>query len=45
VNSKVISSFSDDEITMIDNAGRVKARPGALNGGGNGFGVTFVRST
>ena len=45
VNSKVISSFSDDEITMIDNAGRVKAQPGALNGSGNGFGVTFVRST
>ena len=45
MNSKVISSFSDDEITMIDNAGRVKAQPGALNGSGNGFGVTFVRST
>lgn len=45
VNSKVISSFSDDEITMIDSAGRVKAQPGSLNGSGNGFGVTFVRST
>jgi hypothetical protein len=45
VNSGVISSFPDDEITMIDNAGRVKARPGPLNGSGNGFSVTFVRST
>jgi len=45
VNSGVISSFPDDEITMIDNAGRVKAQPGSLNGSGNGFGVTWLRST
>ncbi len=34
----------DDEITMIDSAGSVKAQPGALNGG-NGFTVTWVRSS
>jgi len=45
VNSGVISSFSDDEITMIDSSGRVKAQPGSLNGSGNGFSVTWVRST
>jgi peptidase A4-like protein len=45
VNSGTISSFPDDEITMIDNRGRVKAQPGALNGSGNGFSVTWVRST
>jgi len=45
VNSGVISSFPDDEITMVDNRGRVKAQPGSLNGGGNGFSVTWVRST
>jgi peptidase A4-like protein len=45
VNSGVISSFPDDEITMIDNAGRVKAQPGPLNTSGNGFSVTFERST
>ena len=45
VNSGVISSFTDDEITMIDSSGLVKAQPGALNGSGNGFSVTWVRST
>jgi len=45
VNSGVISSFTDDEITMIDSSGRVKAQPGSLNGSGNGFSVTWVRST
>jgi hypothetical protein len=45
VNSGVISSFADDEITMIDGSGRVKAQPGPLNGSGNGFGVTWLRST
>ncbi len=45
VNSGVISSFTDDEITMVDSAGRVKAQPGSLNGSGNGFGVTWLRST
>jgi hypothetical protein len=45
VNSRVISSFTDDEITMIDSSGLVKAQPGSLNGSGNGFSVTWVRST
>jgi hypothetical protein len=45
VNSGVISSFTDDEITMIDSSGQVKAQPGSLNGSGNGFSVTWVRST
>jgi hypothetical protein len=45
VNSGVISSYADDEITMVDSSGRVKAQPGALNGSGNGFSVTWVRST
>ncbi len=44
VNSGVISSFTDDEITMIDSSNRVKAQPGSLNGSGNGFGVTWERS-
>jgi len=41
----VISSFTDDEITMIDSASRVKAQPGALNSSGNGFSVTWERSS
>ncbi len=41
----VISSYTDDEITMIDSASRVKAQPGALNGSGNGFSVTWERSS
>lgn len=45
VNSGVISSFADDEITMINSSGQVKAQPGPLNGSGNGFSVTWVRST
>jgi len=40
----VISSFTDDEITMIDSSGLVKAQPSALNGGGNGFSATWERS-
>ncbi len=43
--SGVISSFTDDEITMVDNSNRVKAQPGALNGSGNGFSVTWERSS
>jgi hypothetical protein len=43
--SGVISSFSDDEITMINSSGATKALPGALNGSGNGFGVTWERSS
>jgi hypothetical protein len=43
--SGVISSFSDDEITMTDSSGATKALPGALNGSGNGFAVTWERSS
>ena len=46
VNSTgVISSYTDDEITMVDSASRVEAQPGALNSGGNGFSVTWERSS
>jgi hypothetical protein len=41
----VISSYTDDEITMIDSASRVKAQPGALNSSGNGFSVAWERSS
>ena len=40
-----ISSFTDDEITMVDSAGRVEAQPGALNSSGNSFAVTWERSS
>jgi hypothetical protein len=43
--SGVISTFTDDEITMVDSSGNVKAQPGALNGSGNAFSVTWKRST
>jgi len=43
--SGTISSFTDDEITMIDNSGAVKAQPSALNSGGNGFSVTWERAS
>ena len=43
--SGVISTFPDDELTMINSSGAVKAQPGALNGSGNGFTVTWKRST
>jgi hypothetical protein len=43
--SGVISSFTDDEITMIDNSGNVKAQPGSLNSTGNGFSDTWERSS
>jgi hypothetical protein len=43
--SGVISSFTDDELTMINSSGAAKAQPGALNGSGNGFGVTWTRSS
>ncbi|HTU73983.1 MAG TPA: G1 family glutamic endopeptidase [Trebonia sp.] len=42
--SGVISSFSDDEITMITSSGATEAQPSALNGAGNGFSVAWVRS-
>jgi hypothetical protein len=36
--SGVISSFTDDEITMVNGStGAVEAQPGALNSSGNGF--------
>jgi hypothetical protein len=40
-----ISSFPDDELTMINNAGSVKAQPGSLGGGGSSFTVTWERSS
>jgi hypothetical protein len=43
--SGVISSFTDDEITMVDGSGNVESQPGALNGSGNGFTATWKRST
>jgi peptidase A4-like protein len=43
--SGVISSFTDDEITMVDSAGNVEAQPGNLNANGNFFQVTWKRST
>ena len=43
--SGVISSFTDDELTMINSSGATKAQPGALNSSGNGFGVTWERSS
>jgi hypothetical protein len=43
--SGVILSFPDDEITMINSSGATKALPGALNGSGSGFAVTWERSS
>jgi hypothetical protein len=40
-----ISSFTDDEITMIDSSGATKALPGALNGAGTGFSVAWERAS
>jgi len=40
-----ISSFTDDEITMVDSSGRVEAQPGALNTAGSSFAVTWERAT
>jgi hypothetical protein len=42
--SGVISSFTDDEITMITSSGATEATPSSLNSGGNGFSVTWDRS-
>ena len=42
--SGVISSFTDDEITMITSSGATEATPSALNSSGNGFSVTWDRS-
>jgi hypothetical protein len=43
--SGVISSFTDDEITMVDSSGNVESQPGALNTAGKEFSVTWKRST
>jgi hypothetical protein len=43
--SGVISSFTDDQITMADTSGNIEALPGALNSSGNGFSVTWERSS
>ncbi|MBO0831270.1 MAG: hypothetical protein J2P29_04800 [Actinobacteria bacterium] len=40
-----ISSFTDDELTMVNNSGAAKATPGALNSSGNSFSVTWDRSS
>ena len=40
-----ISSFTDDEITMIDSSGATKALPGALNSVGTGFSVTWKKAS
>jgi hypothetical protein len=43
--SGTISSFTDDEITMVDSSGNTEAQPGALNSGGTGFSVAWERSS
>jgi hypothetical protein len=43
--SGVISSFSDEEIIMVDNSGNVEAQPGKLAGNGESFSITWKRST
>jgi Peptidase A4 family len=43
--SGVISSFTDDEITMVDSSSAVKAQPGALNSSGNAFSATWERAS
>jgi hypothetical protein len=40
-----ISKFPDSEITMVNNSGKVKAKPGALNTTGNQFKVTWKSAT
>jgi hypothetical protein len=40
-----IKTFPDDEITMVNNSGQVKAKPSALNAAGNTFSVTYKRSS
>jgi hypothetical protein len=43
-SSGTISTFPDNEITMVNNSGQVKAQPGPLNGTGTSFNVTWERS-
>jgi|SRR5580658_2404712 hypothetical protein len=40
-----ITSFTDDEITMVDSSGNVEAEPSALNGAGTSFTDTWERSS
>jgi hypothetical protein len=42
--SGTISSFPDDEITMITSSGATEAEPSSLNSSGNSFTVTWDRS-
>ena len=44
-SSGTISSFTDDELTMVNNSGQPKATPGPLNSSGNSFSVTWDRSS
>jgi hypothetical protein len=44
-SSGVISSYPYSEITMVDSSGNVKAQPSSLNSSGNGFSVTWERSS
>jgi hypothetical protein len=39
-----ISSFTDDEITMITSSGATEATPSSLSSGGSAFSVTWDRS-
>jgi hypothetical protein len=43
--SGTISTFPDNEITMVNNSGQVKAQPGPLGSGGSSFSVTWERSS
>jgi hypothetical protein len=43
--SGTISRFPDNEITMVNNSGQVKAQPGPLNSSGSSFSVTWERSS
>jgi hypothetical protein len=40
-----ISSFTDDELTMDDSSGAIKAESSSLNAAGNSFAVTWERSS
>jgi hypothetical protein len=40
-----ISTFPDDEITMVNSSSQVKAQPGPLNSAGNSFTVTWKKSS
>jgi hypothetical protein len=43
--SGVISTFPNDKINMVNSSGATKASTGALNSSGNGFTVTWDRSS